>query len=1140
MVLPVTLTDALGFVWDIQTDGRVNDGQNDAFDGGLDNASFPTIGGASAAFLGGRLIRTPESSPNFQGIVQSRSIYVDANLGFARWIDRFENTSTTAQTFNFVLRTNLGSDTATQLIGDSNNDGMFDTTDLWLITDDSDGTVVGGTTAVLHQFGDGSLAPTAASLFSSDDIEVSYSFTLDPGEVVSFATFSSQGELRSDFDTNFLTYSTSDLFAGASLSELTTLQNFDVSAITDGLADAVNRAGDDTDNTSIGQDLNESFEGQGGDDVLVGFGGDDLLDGGDGDDTLLLGKGNDTGIGGFGNDVIDGDDGNDTIFGDGDGSIGPLTVSDVATIPGTGETLGLNVELPAGSDTNEVDISGFINRGGSTSGEFNLVYIIDRSGSMDSAFSGTETVGDLNGDGRSNTLLDGTIAAYEAVNQSLLAAGLQSSDLSVITFDSSASTIYSGTVGGLGSNLRSIFDGGNTNFEAPLQNAITALQAAGAGENRVFFMSDGFPNAGGSFLDEVATLIDPNGLDAEIRAIGLGTGASLNELDLVDDGIDNDSAIRVVTPTELTAGLTASPVDPNEVAELRVFVNGALALTLPPSSFTSTPVGLQFSLSLNNLNLNADDDVRVDLIASDPDGTTASVNFVVPNQPAAGGDDVILGGDGNDLIDGQIGNDQAFGGEGDDTVIGGAGNDRLFGDAGDDFLDGGDGNDIIAGGLGADQLIGGRGNDTVQYDGSFGGVTVTLDEGMMIGSGTGGEAEGDTLRGIENVIGSFLADTVFGNSERNIFHMSGGADTVEGGDGDDDIHGGTGDDDLRGDEGSDLISGGAGADFIRGDDGDDFLAGGGDDDTINGGDGNDIIDGNRDADRLSGNNGNDIINGGDGDDVLFGNGDNDQLSGGGGNDTLNGGTGNDRLEGNGGNDIINGDAGSDYLDGAGGRDTLNGGDDADIVIGGNGNDRLLGGAGNDDVSGGSGRDELFGQDGNDILRGNADDDELYGGNGIDILYGGSGDDLLNGGTGSDLMFGDGGNDEMFGSDGNDVVDGGNGNDSLYGNRWSDTLIAGAGNDRLFGGNGTVGAGDGERDDFVFTDGFDIDRIFDFEAGLDKIDFSGHSGFNSFADVLANASSAGGGADVVIALNLSNSLRIDGLSLAALDAGDFIF
>src|SRR3546814_5612601 len=78
------------------------------------------------------------------------------------------------------------------------------------------------------------------------------------------------------------------------------------------------------------------------------------------------------------------------------------------------------------------------------------------------------------------------------------------------------------------------------------------------------------------------------------------------------------------------------------------------------------------------------------------------------------------------------------------------------GGAGDDTLDGGNGNDTLTGGAGADALIGGSGTDTASYAGSANGVTVDL----TTGTGLGGDAQGDTLSGIENLTGSNYDDTL--------------------------------------------------------------------------------------------------------------------------------------------------------------------------------------------------------------------------------------------------------------------------------------------------------------------------------------------------------------------------------------------
>ena len=75
------------------------------------------------------------------------------------------------------------------------------------------------------------------------------------------------------------------------------------------------------------------------------------------------------------------------------------------------------------------------------------------------------------------------------------------------------------------------------------------------------------------------------------------------------------------------------------------------------------------------------------------------------------GNDILFGGLGNDVADGEAGSDLIAGGAGNDRLSGGSGSDVLAGNAGNDRLDGGSGNDALIDGLGSDRLSGGAGND---------------------------------------------------------------------------------------------------------------------------------------------------------------------------------------------------------------------------------------------------------------------------------------------------------------------------------------------------------------------------------------------------------------------------------------------
>ncbi|CAK0772714.1 hypothetical protein WCLP8_4910001 [uncultured Gammaproteobacteria bacterium] len=163
-------------------------------------------------------------------------------------------------------------------------------------------------------------------------------------------------------------------------------------------------------------------------------------------------------------------------------------------------------------------------------------------------------------------------------------------------------------------------------------------------------------------------------------------------------------------------------------------------------------------------------------------------------------------------VSGSTWSDQLYGDAGTNALKGNAGADTLDGRAGDDLLDGGSGDDVLIGGTGADSLLGGDGTDTADYGQSGEGVRVSLATGL----GAGGDAEGDTLAGIEDLTGSQFADNLEGNDGANRLLGGRGDDSLLSGRGDDILIGGKGDDTLSGESGSDTYA------ILRGD-GDDVV-----------------------------------------------------------------------------------------------------------------------------------------------------------------------------------------------------------------------------------------------------------------------------------------------------------------------------
>ncbi len=940
------------------------------------------------------------------------------------------------------------------------------------------------------------------------------------------------------------------------LDDVRSVTTFEVDGIRFLLATSIN---DDSINVFHLSDGSEAIEGTPNNDVLFGSGLDESITGEAGEDIIIAEGGDDTVDGGGGDDVINAGAGDDLVLGDNDMT---QTASDVATITETGQDLALTVTLPDTTDGSEIEINGLINRVPTTGEGYNIVYVIDVSGSMDDPFVGTETVGDLNGDGYSNTLLDGTISAYQSLTESIAASGFGNSNVSVVTFDSGSSTAFTGTIhGGVVSALEQLDAYGSTNFEAALQQTILELTNAGPGQNLVYFMSDGANNSGGVFTDEVATLLDAQGLDASIVSIGLGNNASLADLDLVDDGLANNSAQVVLEPSALTANLTGSPVQTSEVTRLDIFVNGTLAMSLDETAFTLTPLGLQYNATVDGLSTSAGDVIEVVLVASDTAATQVSVELTVPNAPLDAGDDILIGGSGDDTLEGNSGHDRIFGDDGNDAVSGGRGNDTLTGGLGDDRILGGSGDDAMFGGAGRDTLQGGIGNDfyyidrfdvvdesggaASDFDTVISRLSIDLTASSLIGAFEAatliGEADVDaTGNDVDNLLGGNNGhnqlsgglgqdeifggrgnDTLWGGDDRDTLAGGNNNDTLFGNTGWDALYGGDQNDYLSGGDGNDTLSGGNGNDSGSGGRGNDLIFGGQGADSFSGGDGNDTVYGNTGNDTLLGGNGHDQIWGGDNNDTLYGNLGNDTLWGGQGNDHLSGGDSNDTLYGSIGNDVLVGGNGNDSLLGESGNDTLGGGNGNDTALGGTGNDSLAGGDGNDSLDGGSGNDTLIGNTGTDVLTGGEGHDSLSGGDqndtltgdiGNDTLWGGSGDDSLSSGDSNDTLFGEAGQDFLFGGAQNDYLSGGTGNDTLGGSTGNDTLIGGDGQDSLVGGTGADELRGGTGSDTIHGNSGQ-----DTLVGGDGIDslFGGDSNDLIYGNSGSDSVNGGGGNDTLI-------------------------
>ena len=492
-----------------------------------------------------------------------------------------------------------------------------------------------------------------------------------------------------------------------------------------------------------------------------------------------------------------------------------------------------------------------------------------------------------------------------------------------------------------------------------------------------------------------------------------------------------------------------------------------------------------------------------------------------------------------------------------DTILGGAGDDLLDGHTGTDSIVGGDGNDVILGGAGADVIDGGDDVDTVSYAAQAAPIAVSF---AAAGASTVVTSTGnDSLRNIENVLGSSGNDTITGHATtavHNLFNGGAGNDRLDGGAGDDTVIGGLGTDTLIGGAGSDTV------DFSAEAPGSAVLANlaTGAVSVVNGAlrvaetatgfenavgtAGNDTLTGTDAANRLTGQAGADLLSGGGGNDTLDGT----ETTASYGSilpaDTLAGGLGDDLYLlqwGNGSSqtDVVNEAAGqgtdtvqltfdtnsgysyagrgyqmtanvehivldnSGYYTSGGKLAVMGNALNNSMTVQGSTSGYyystpgywLYGGGGNDTLLGGGNNDVLSGDAGNDLMVGGVADDTYVIDSAGDVVveqaYEGTDTVVTSinnytlGANFENLRLemapgvlngtGNATTNVLTGNDLNNLLNGLDGSDTLYGGVGNDTLNGGSGNDSIAGGIGDDVL-DGGTDDSSYYSGWGGDTV----------------------------------------------------------------
>ena len=196
-----------------------------------------------------------------------------------------------------------------------------------------------------------------------------------------------------------------------------------------------------------------------------------------------------------------------------------------------------------------------------------------------------------------------------------------------------------------------------------------------------------------------------------------------------------------------------------------------------------------------------------------------------------GGDDILIGYDGNDHLDGGDGNDILMAQNGNNVVMGGAGDDTIKVKYGNDRVDGGEGIDAL---IFADEIDTNKGSAKVDLSGSlysWNEDANTFTEGSGEGyvwhrlyrdfNRNGQEDNGDRFSFVKNIEQAQILtqggdDEITGSAGDDLIITNGGNDTIDGGGGNDRIYGGDGNDILFDIEGINLLDGGAGDDHLTG------------------------------------------------------------------------------------------------------------------------------------------------------------------------------------------------------------------------------------------------------------------------------------------------------------------------------------
>lgn len=503
--------------------------------------------------------------------------------------------------------------------------------------------------------------------------------------------------------------------------------------------------------TIVGTAANDRLHGTSGRDVIVGKDGDDLIWGDGGADLICGNRGDDVVRGGGGKDEIDGGLGWNTLYGNGGND--HLTG---ATRRGFRDEFGSALWGGAGDD------------------------VIDAGGAGATAHFESST-GPVTVD-----MAAGTVRGQG--NDTLVNIGMVIGSLHDDTMTTDGSAVLVGSDGDdvlIGSPSTDSLYGGDGSDQLTGDSGDDEL-TGGAGSDQI----DG--GAGEDLLDgEAGADTVDGGDDADIVSGGFGddTLSGGGGDDDLYDGFGNDSSDG--GEGDDTLQNVVGSRGPSTRTDDDLYAGG------PGRDLLALTAGKAMSLT-------------VDLAAGTVRGVGSDRLSGIEDARGGWGDDMLIGDDSANHLDGYFGNDIVRGEVGDDTIQGGSGSDQLFGGEGTD-VGYWEATDVcVAHGMVIDLAAGTTTAPPSMADNPYCAFTDEMSELENITSPAQTE---------DTILGDDGPNVIYGDghlSEADAGPLHAAADHIDGRGGDDSLHGEGGDDTIEGGTGTDTIDGGSGTDTCTG------------------------------------------------------------------------------------------------------------------------------------------------------------------------------------------------------------------------------------------------------------------------------------------------------------------------------------